>query len=150
MPRDSKGRYINHGLTNGSTISRMTRVTFPRSRMSTRMYPQPYPTPDQIIDRVDAVGQGWYHDEANELHQRDFIWYARMQSARRMDERARRFPGRDKVLDRLMEEGIFDRTSPDVPNTAEEMAMSYAASMVQRLLMRIESLEAEVCGVFRE
>ena len=43
-----------------------------------------------------------------------------------------------------MEEGTFDRQDPDYPNTQEQFAMAYSASMVQRLLVRIEHLESEV------
>ena len=61
-----------------------------------------------------------------------------------MTKRYRHFPKRDKVLDHLMEEGTFDRWDPDYPNTQEQFAMAYSASMVQRLLIRIEHLESEV------
>jgi hypothetical protein len=50
------------------------------------------------------------------------------------------------VLDRLLEDGTFDRNSDiDAPNSFEEFAMGHASAMANRLLMRIESLEAEVC-----
>ena len=38
-------------------------------------------------------------------------------------------------------EGIFDREEPNMRSAAEEMSMAHSAAMVQRLLMRIESLE---------
>ena len=97
---------------------------------------------------MDARGQAWYGDVGEDLHQRDFIWLTRMQLARRMSERIRRFPGRDLVLDRLLEEGVLDRRDPDVSDAREELAMGYAASMVQRLLMRVENLERGVCCNF--
>ena len=46
----------------------------------------------------------------------------------------------DRVLDRLLVEGIFNREEPNM-SAVEEMSMAHSAAMVQRLLMRIESLE---------
>ena len=67
-----------------------------------------------------------------------------MQTARQMTESYHCFPRRDKVLDCLLEEGTFNRWEPDLPNTQEQFAMAYSASMVQCLLVRIEHLESEV------
>ena len=50
----------------------------------------------------------------------------------------------DRVLDLLLAEGIFDREEPDMRSAAEEMSMAHSAAMVQRLLMRIESLKHQV------
>jgi hypothetical protein len=50
------------------------------------------------------------------------------------------------MLDRLLEDGTFDwNGDTDAPNLFEEFAMGHASAMANRLLMRIESLEAEVC-----
>jgi hypothetical protein len=55
-------------------------------------------------------------------------------------------PIRDPVLDRLLEDGTFDRDGEiNTPNSVEEFAMGHMSAMANRLLMRIESLEAEVC-----
>jgi hypothetical protein len=44
-----------------------------------------------------------------------------------------------------LEEGTFDRNGDvDAPNSFEEFAMGHSSAMANRLLMRIESLEAEV------
>jgi hypothetical protein len=49
-------------------------------------------------------------------------------------------------LDRLLEDSTFDRNGDtDAPNSFEEFAMGHLSAMANRLLMRIESLEAEVC-----
>ena len=53
--------------------------------------------------------ESWFKDAGEELHTSDFILLTRMQTARRMSQRASRFPGRDMVLERLMAEGTFDR-----------------------------------------
>jgi hypothetical protein len=70
-----------------------------------------------------------------------------MQTARRMTDRELRVSNVDRVLNRLIEEGTFDRREPDVPVTMEEFAMAHSLAMVQRLLMRIESLESEVSAM---
>jgi hypothetical protein len=147
MPQDNSGRYFLDCTAYGDRpISRMTRVRYGRSRTSTRLYPQPYPSVSTIISRVDASGDDWFHWPGYELHLRDFVWLARMQTARRLLDRTRRsIPHRDPVLDRLLEEGTFDRNADtDTPNQFEEFAMGHASAMANRLLMRIESLEAEV------
>ena len=58
-----------------------------------------------------------------------------------MQQQVERFPDRDRVLERLMEEGTFDRRDPDMPDAREELAMAHSSAMVQRLLMRIERVE---------
>ena len=51
----------------------------------------------------------------------------------------------DQVLDQLLVERVFDREEPNMRSAAEEMSMADSAAMVQRLLMRIKSLEHQVC-----
>ena len=64
--------------------------------------------------------------------------------ALRMRDRGTQVRNLDQVLDQLLVEGIFDREEPNMRNVAEEMSMAHSAAMVQRLLMRIESLEHQV------
>ena len=64
--------------------------------------------------------------------------------ARRMRDRGTRVRNIDRILDRLLVEGIFNREEPNMRSAAEEMSMAHSAAMVQRLLMRIESLEHRV------
>jgi len=97
-----------------------------------------------LIDRMDAVGDDWYRDTAPDLYVNDFVWLTRLQSARRMTQRADRFPYHDRVLERLMEEGVFDREDQGPRHPGEAAFMGYSASLSQRLLMRIESLEDQV------
>ena len=97
-----------------------------------------------MINRADARGDDWYRDTARDLSIRDFVWWTRLQSARRMTQRADRYPTRDRVLERLLEEGIFDRAEGESRNAGEEMSMAYSAAMTQRLLMRIEGLDGQV------
>jgi len=144
MPRDNASRYFIPGAFSSHTISRMSRMTHTRAANSTRMYPRPYPTAHSLIERIDEAGDGWYSDCADDLHLRDFIWFARMQTARRMSISGRQPRGGDQVLERLLEEGIFDRVEPNIPNAVEEFCMAHAAAIGQRLLVRIEGLERRV------
>ena len=43
------------------------------------------------MEQVDSPSYDWYHDEGQDLHQRDFIFLARMQTARRMQQQVERF-----------------------------------------------------------
>src|ERR1700739_3906485 len=134
MPRDEQNRFWARGIYQQRTITRPTNSVFPRSRQSTRHYPRPYPTPEQIIERLDGDGDDWYHLPSQDLHQRDFVWTTAMQTARRMTQRMKRFGNRDQVLERLLEEGTFNRRDPDYRNASEEYAMMYSAAIGQRLL----------------
>jgi hypothetical protein len=94
---------------------------------------------------MDADGKSWYQHAGEDLYLHDLLFQARIQTARRASQRVRRFPLRDRVLDRLIEEGTFDRRGVTTPNTSEEVAMQHSSAMVQRLLMRVEHLESAVC-----
>jgi hypothetical protein len=94
--------------------------------------------------RMDASGEDWFRDDGQDLHLSDFVFISRMQTARRLSQRIERFPGRDLVLDRLMQEGTFDRRESSSLHAGEEFAMNQASAMVQRLLMRVEALEGDV------
>ena len=127
----------------------MTRSHYSRTRTSPQSNPVPYPTREAIMARMDVDGEEWYSSVGEDLYLKDFIFQTQMQTARRAAQRWERFPRRDHVLDRLIEEGTFDHQSPDAPDAREELAMSHSAAMVQRLLMRIECLEADVSTWFR-
>ena len=144
MPCDNLNRYYVPGGYGQRTITRMSRMAYACSANSTAMYARPYASADSLIQRVDGQGEDWYHDEANDLHLCDFIWFAQMQTARRMRDRGTRVRNIDRVLDWLLVEGIFDREEPNMRSVAEEMSMVHSAAMVQRLLMRIKSLEHRV------
>ena len=111
---------------------------------STQMYPEPYPSPLALMQRLDAAGEEWFQDMGPELHLSDFVFLTCMQSTCRMSQCTERFLGRDLVFERLMEEGIFDCCDPNIPHSSEESAMHHLTAMVQRLLMRVERLKAEV------
>src|ERR1700743_847458 len=144
MPRDDASRYFVPGAFGTHTISRMSRMSHSRAANSSRMYPCPYPSALFLIERIDQAGDGWYGDCADDLHLRDFIWFARMQPARHMSISGQQPRGGDQVLERLLEEGTFDQVKPNVPNVVEEFCMAYSAAIGQRLLVRIEGLERRV------
>ena len=99
MPHDNLNRYYVPGGYGQHTITRMSRMAYARSANSTAMYARPYATADSLIQRVDDQGEDWYHDEANNLHHRDFIWFAQMQTAQRMRDRGTWVRNIDWVLD---------------------------------------------------
>ena len=144
MPRDNLNCYYVPGGYGQRTITRMSRMAYSCLANSMAMYAHPYTTADSLIQRVDGQGEDWYHDKANDLHLRDFIWFARMQIAHRMRDRGTRVRNINRVLDRLLVEGIFDWEEPNMRSAAKEMSMAHSAAMVQRLLMRIESLKHRV------
>ena len=115
----------------------MSCTAYARLANSMAMYACPYATANSLIQRVDQQGEDWYHNKANDLHLHNFIWFAQMQTARRMQDRGTRVRNIDQVLDQLLVEGIFDREDPNMRSAAKEMSMAHSAAMVQR----IESLE---------
>ena len=48
------------------------------------------------------------------------------------------------MLERLLEEGIFDHVELNVPSVVEEFCMAHSSAIGQRLLVRIEGLERRV------
>jgi hypothetical protein len=147
MPQDNSGRYFIDCTPYGERpISRMTRVSYKQSRTSTHLYPCPYPSISNIISRVDGSGNDWFHWPDYKLHLCDFVWLAQMQTARRLYDRTRRsLPNHNPVLDQLLKDGTCDRNGDtDAPISFEEMTMGHLSAMANHLLMRIESLEAEV------
>src|SRR6202000_2234779 len=87
MPHDNLNRYDVPGGYGQRTITCMSWMAYSCSANSMAMYARPYATADSLIQRVDGQGEDWYHDEANDLHLWDFIWFTRMQTAWRMRDR---------------------------------------------------------------
>jgi hypothetical protein len=88
--------------------------------------------------------QDWYHHSGSDLHLPDLLFQARIQTACRMSQRVELFPGRDRVLEWLMSEGVFDRREPDHVGIGEERAMWLSVAMTERVLERVENLESRV------
>ena len=87
MPRDDRNRYYVCGHFQTRTISRMSRAVHPRSCLSTHYTPEHYRSANQLMDQMDHAAYNWYHDVGQDLHQRDFIFMAHMQTARQMEQR---------------------------------------------------------------
>jgi len=136
--------YYSRGSFSRRTISRQSRAVYDRTRDSTRLNPCPYPSPAAISLRMED-GQDWYHHPGSDLHLSDLLFQARIQTARRMSQRVELFPNRDRVLERLMAEGVFDRRAPDHVGIGEERAMWLSVAMTERVLERVENLESRVC-----
>ena len=145
MPCDNLNHYYVPGGYGQYTITHMSRMAYSHLANSTAMYARPYATTDYLIQRVDRQGEDWYHDEANNLHLWDFIWFAQMQTTQRMRDWGTRVKNINWVLDWLLVEVVFDQEEPNMRSATEEMSMAHSAAMVQRLLMRIENLKHWVC-----
>ena len=90
MPHDNLNHYYVPGGYGQCTITRMSWMAYSRLANSMAMYARLYATADSLIQRVDGQGEDWYHDEANNLHLQDFIWFTWMQMARQMRDRGTR------------------------------------------------------------
>jgi hypothetical protein len=142
MPVDHSNGYFVPGSFQHRVISRMTRHTYTRARNSSSLRPTPYPSPSTIAARIDDHSTDrWYWHEGDDLYFRDFLYQARMQTAHRLSQRVTRYPTRDRILERLMVEGTFDREDM---LSADALAMQHSSAMCQRLLMRVERLEDQV------
>jgi hypothetical protein len=97
-----------------------------------------------MMTRNDADGHEWSQDTGEDLHLSDFVFLARMQTARRLSQRVSRFPHCDLMLERLLVEGTFDRVRDNPLHAGEAFAMNHASAMVNHLLMRVEKLEDDV------
>jgi hypothetical protein len=128
----------------GFSISRDVRGSFPHSRTSAIR--GTYPSASNIHDRVDGPidHSSWYRQTFADCYLGDFLWGTAMQTECKQSLRRGAFPDRDKVLEALIDRGVRDKKEPDVPNMQLERSMRHASSMAQRLLVRIENLEAQV------
>ena len=122
-------------------VSHISHMTHTCAANSLHMYPHPYPTALSLIKRIDQAGDGWYSDCTDNLHLHNFIWFTCMQTARHMSISERQPQGGNQVLERLLEEGIFDCVEPNVPSVVEEFCMAHSGAISQQLLVRIEGLE---------
>ena len=89
-------------------------------------------------------GEEWYTHAGCDLHLVDLLFQARIQTTRRMSQRVDRFPNRDRVLECLMVEGLFDWREPDHVHIAEVCANWLSVALTERVLEWIENLEGRV------
>ena len=89
-------------------------------------------------------GEEWYTHAGRDLHLVNLLFQAHIQTARRMSQCVDRFPNRDRVLERLMAEGLFDRREPDHIHIVEVRANWLSVALTERVLERVENLEGRV------
>ena len=135
--------YFARGSFQHRVISRQSLASYDRARDSTRQYPRPYPSPAAIALCMES-GDDWYNHAGRNLHLIDLLFQARIQTARRMSQRMDRFPNRDRVLERLMAEGLFDRWDPDHVHIAEMRTNWMSVALTERVLERVENTEGWV------
>ena len=142
MPFENNS-YFAHGTFQHRVITRQSLASYDRARDSTRLYPCPYPSPATIALHMETE-EDWYNNAGRDLHLVDLLFQSRIQTARRMSQRVDRFPNRDRVLERLMAEGLFDRREPDHEHIAEMRANWLSVALTERVLERVENVEDRV------
>ena len=142
MPFENN-QYFARGSFQHRVLTRQSLASYDRARDSTCQYPRPYPSPAAIALRMES-GDDWYNHAGRDLHLIDLLFQARIQTARRMSQRVDRFPNRDRVLERLMAEGLFDHQDPDHVHIAEMRANWMSVALTERVLERVENTEGRV------
>ena len=145
MPFENNS-YFARGSFQHRVISRQSLASYDRARDSTRQYPRPYPSPATIALRMES-GEDWYNHAGRDLHLIDLLFQSHIQTARRMSQRVDRFPNRDRVLERLMAEGLFDRCKPDHNHIVEVWANWLSVALTERVLERVENTEGRVSSL---
>ena len=125
--------YFARGTFQHCVITRQSLTSYDWARDSTRPYPRPYPSPAAIALRMEN-GEDWYNHAGRDLHLVDLLFQTRIQTAHRMSQRVERFPNRDRVLERLMVESLFDRCDPDHVHIAEMCANWMSVALTERVL----------------
>ena len=135
--------YFARGAFSHHVVTRQSLASYDRARDSTCQYPRPYPSPAAITLRMES-GEEWYAHAGRDLHLVDLLFQAHIQTAHRMSQWVDRFPNWDRVLERLMAEGLFDRWEPDHVHIAEVHANWLSVALTERVLERVENLEGRV------
>ena len=142
MPFENNS-YFARGAFQHRVITRQSLASYDRAWDSTRLYPRPYPSPATIALCMET-GEDWYNDAGRDLHLVDLLFQSRIQTACRMSQRVDRFPNRDRVLERLMAEGLFNRHEPDHEHIAEMRANWLSVALTEQVLERVENVEGQV------
>ena len=142
MPFENN-QYFARGAFQHRVITRHSLASYDRARDSTRMYPRPYPSPATIALRMES-GEDWYNAAGRDLHLVNLLFQSHIQTARRMSQRVDRFPNQDRVLERLMAEGLFNRREPDHEHIAEMRANWLSVALTEQVLERVENVEGRV------
>ena len=142
MPFENNS-YFAHGTFQHRVITRQSLASYDRARDSTHLYPHPYPSPAAIALRMEGDGD-WYNHASQDLHLIDLLFQSQIQTARHMSQHVDRFPNWDRVLERLMAEGLFDRREPDHVYIVEMRANWLSVVLTERVLERVENVEGQV------
>ena len=142
MPFENNA-YFARGSFQHCVLTRQSLASYNRARDSTRLYPRPYPSLAAIALRMES-GDDRYNHAGCDLQLIDLLFQARIQTARRMSQRVDRFPNRDRVLEHLMAEGLFDRCKPDHNHIVEVRANWLSVALMERVLERVENTEGRV------
>ena len=78
----------------------------------------------------------------------DLLFQSRIQTARHMSQRVDRFPNRDRDLEQLMAEGLFNCRELDHIHIAEVRANWLSVALTERVLERVENVEGRVSSSF--
>ena len=113
--------YFACGAFQHCVVTRQSLASYDRARDSTCQYPCPYPLPAAITLHMESE-ENWYNHAGRDLHLVDLLFQARIQMVCWMSQCVDRFPNRDRVLEWLMAEGLFDRQEPDHIHIAEVQA----------------------------
>ena len=142
MPFENN-QYFAHGAFQHHVITCQSLASYNQARDSTRQYPRPYPSPATITLHMET-GEDWYNDARRNLHLVDLLFQSRIQTACQMSQWVDRFPNQDRVLERLMVEGLFNRREPDHEHIAEMRANWLSVALTERVLERVENVEGRV------
>ena len=142
MPFENN-QYFAHGAFSHHVITQQSLASYDRARDSTRQYPCPYPSPVVIALHMES-GEEWYTHAGRDLHLVNLLFQAHIQTACRMSQHVDRFPNRDRVLERLMAEGLFDQCEPDHIHIVEVCANWLSVVLTEQVLERVENLEGRV------
>ena len=86
----------------------------------------------------------WYTHAGCNLHLVNLLFQARMPTACWMSQCVDHFPNWDRVLERLMAEGLFNWWEPDHIHIAEVRANWMSVALTEQVLERVENLETRV------
>ena len=86
MPRDTQNRYFVFGFFGQRYLSRSFSSNFRFSRDRSTPNLLPYPSWQQMIQRVDGPNPHWFNDIGADLYTRDFVLLACMQAIRRLSD----------------------------------------------------------------
>ena len=90
----------------------------------------------------------WYNHTGRDLHLINLLFQSCIQTACRMSQHMDRFTNWDRVLERLMAEGLFNHREPDHVHMAEMRANWLSVALTERVLERVENVEGRVSSSF--